>query len=112
MTQFSLNDIRPVDDTGLSVDEAKAKQEKLDIAKLLDRQENGFLIESMVEEFGMSYLEATTAWLEENSIPETQFAKFIPSGIIEKITSEALDENLLRPSVTRGEKTNTLDFLL
>ncbi|MGG7384165.1 late promoter transcription accessory protein, partial [Escherichia coli] len=55
---------------------------------------------------------ATTAFLEENSIPETQFAKFIPSGIIEKIQSEAIDENLLRPSVVRCEKTNTLDFLL
>ena len=81
-----------------------------EIEKIL--QENGFIIEKMVEEFGMSYLEATTAFLEENSIPETQFAKFIPSGIIEKIQSEAIDENLLRPSVVRCEKTNTLDFLL
>ena len=107
MTQFSLNDIRPVDETGLSEKELSIKKEKL-----LDRQENGFIIEKMVEEFGMSYLEATTAFLEENSIPETQFAKFIPSGIIEKIQSEAIDENLLRPSVVRCEKTNTLDFLL
>lgn len=112
MTQFSLNDIRPVDETGLSEKELSIKKEKDEIAKLLDRQENGFIIEKMVEEFGMSYLEATTAFLEENSIPETQFAKFIPSGIIEKIQSEAIDKNLLRPSVVRCEKTNTLDFLL
>lgn len=112
MTQFSLSDIKPVDETGLSEQELAVKHDKDDIAKLLDRQENGFIIESVVEQFGMSYLEATTAFLEENSIPETQFAKFIPTGIVEKITSEAIDENMLRPSVARGEKTNTLDFLL
>ncbi|UPW39416.1 late promoter transcription accessory protein [Escherichia phage vB_EcoM_ESCO47] len=112
MTLFSLSDIKPVDEAGLSEKELAVKQDKDDIAKLLDRQENGFLIESMVNQYGMTYLEATTAFLEENSIPETQFAKFIPSGIIEKITSEAVDENMLRPSIARGEKTNTLDFLL
>ena len=93
MTQFSLSDIKPVDEAGLSEQELAVKHDK-------------------VEQFGMSYLEATTAFLEENSIPETQFAKFIPTGIVEKITSEAIDENMLRPSVARGEKTNTLDFLL
>ena len=99
MTQFSLNDLAPAE-----------KSESLNT--LVDKQNNGFIIEALVEEHGMSYLEATTAFLEENSIPETQFAKFIPSGIIEKIQSEAIDENLLRPSVVRCEKTNTLDFLL
>jgi hypothetical protein len=99
MTLFSLSD------------ESKP-QEKTDLAELLDKQQNGFTIESMVEEQGLGYLEATTAWMEENSIPETQFAKYVPSGIIEKIRSEAIDEHMLRPSVSRGEKTNTLDFLL
>lgn len=103
MTQFSLSDIRPNEEVN---------QEKADLAKLLDKQENGFEIEAMVTEFEMTYLEATTAWLEENSIPETQYTKFIPTGIIEKIMSEAIDENLLRPSISRNEKTNTLDFLL
>ena len=45
MTQFSLNDIRPVDETGLSEKELSIKKEKDEIAKLLDRQENGFIIE-------------------------------------------------------------------
>lgn len=79
---------------------------------LLDKQQNAFLIESVVANFGYSYLEATTAFLEENSIPETQFARYIPQGIIDKIKNEALDDKLLRPSMSRTEKTNTLDFLL
>ena len=54
MTQFSLNDIRPVDETCLSEKELSIKKEKDEIAKLLDRQENGFIIEKMVEEFGLS----------------------------------------------------------
>lgn len=99
MTLFSLND------------ESQPK-EKTDVNELLDKQQNGFIIEAMVTELDMGYLEATTAWMEENSIPETQFSKYIPSGIIEKIRSEAIDEHMLRPSVSRGEKTNTLDFLL
>ncbi|QQG32240.1 hypothetical protein CkP1_0261 [Citrobacter phage CkP1] len=99
MTLFSLND-------------ESQPQVKADVNELLDKQQNAFTIESIVEEQGLGYLEATTAWMEENSIPETQFSKYIPSGIIEKIRSEAIDENLLRPSISRGEKTNTLDFLL
>lgn len=102
MTQFSLNDIKPEEKT----------QEKIDLEKLLDKHENGVEIEKMVTELQLTYLEATTAWLEENSIPETQFNKFIPSGVIEKIMSEAIDDNLLRPSISRTEKTNTLDFFL
>lgn len=104
MTQFSLNDIKP--------DASPVDQDKVDLAKLLDKHENGIEIEKMVDELQLTYLEAATAWLEENSIPETQFNKFIPAGIVEKIMSEAIDENLLRPSVSRGEKTNTLDFFL
>ncbi|AIX12237.1 late promoter transcriptional regulator [Citrobacter phage Moon] len=99
MTLFSLND-------------ESLPKEKANVDELLDKQQNGFTIEALVNEQGLGYLEATTAWMEENSIPETQFSKYIPSGIIEKIRSEAIDEHLLRPSVSRGEKTNTLDFLL
>lgn len=99
MTLFSLNDESPL-------------KEKANVDELLDKQQNGFTIEALVNEQSLGYLEATTAWMEENSIPETQFSKYIPSGIIEKIRSEAIDEHMLRPSVSRGEKTNTLDFLL
>lgn len=77
-----------------------------------NKQQIGFLIEAMVQEQGMSYLQATTAWLEENSIPEGQFARFVPSAIVDKIMNEAIDDNMLRPSMARTQKTNTLDFLL
>lgn len=99
MTQFSLNDLAPAE-----------KPESLNT--LVDKQNNGFIIEALVEEHGMSYLEAATHWLEENSFPETAFNKYIPGNIIEKIMSEALDDNLLRPSFSKQQKTNTLDFLL
>ena len=82
------------------------------INQLLDKQANGFAIESMVTELGMGYLEATTQWLEENSIPEGNFSRYIPPAIIGKIMSEALEENMLRPSFSQTHKTNSLDFLL
>ncbi len=82
------------------------------INQLLDKQANGFTIESMVTELGIGYLEATTQWLEENSIPEGNFNRYIPPAIIEKIMSEALEENMLRPSFSQTHKTNSLDFLL
>lgn len=82
------------------------------INQLLDKQANGFTIESMVTELGMGYLEATTQWLEENSIPEGNFNRYILPAIIEKIMSEALEENMLRPSFSQTHKTNSLDFLL
>lgn len=78
----------------------------------MNKQENGFEIESLIKKYGLTYLEATTQWLEENSIPEAQFARYIPGIIIEQISNEAVDENLLRPSMNKLQKTNTLDFLL
>lgn len=79
---------------------------------LVNKQQNGLDIEAFVEAEGCSYLEASTAWLEENSIPEGNFARYLPAGIIDKIMNEAIDDNLLRPSMARTQKTNTLDFLL
>ncbi|AHY25229.1 late promoter transcriptional regulator [Pectobacterium bacteriophage PM2] len=79
---------------------------------LLDKQQNGFYIESIVAKGELNYLEATTLFLEENSIPESLFSRYIPTGIVDKIRNEAIDDKLLRPSVARTQKTNTLDFLL
>ncbi|ARW57670.1 late transcriptional regulator [Kosakonia phage Kc304] len=103
MTQFSL-----LNDNGAPA----PLPSKDDISTSLDKQQNGFDIEKLVAETGSSYLEVTTAWLEENSIPEGQFARFIPTGIIDKIMSEAIDDHMLRPSMARTQRTNTLDFLL
>lgn len=83
-----------------------------DLSSLLDKQANGFAIEAIVAQGELGYLQATSQWLEENSIPEGNFNRFIPSTIIEKIKAEAVNEYMLRPSMSKTQKTNTLDFLL
>lgn len=88
------------------------KNTEVDIAASHNKQQNGFDIEALVALGEHTYLEATTMWLEENSVPEGNFSRYIPQAIIEKIMNEAIDDNLLRPSVARTQKTNTLDFLL
>lgn len=88
------------------------KNVEADIVASHNKQQNGFEIEAIVSKGELSYLEATTHWLEENSVPEGNFGRYIPQAIIEKIMNEAIDDNLLRPSVARTQKTNTLDFLL
>ncbi len=83
-----------------------------DVKKLLDKQKNGFEIEQLVVNEQLSYLEATTRWMEENSIPEGNHSRFIPTLIIDKIKDEAIKEHMLRPSMAKTEKTSSLDFLL
>lgn len=83
-----------------------------DIKKLLDKQKNGFVIEQLVVKEQLSYLEATSRWMEENSIPEGNHTRFIPALIIDKIKDEAINEHMLRPSMSKTEKTASLDFLL
>lgn len=83
-----------------------------DIKKLLDKQKNGFEIEQLVIKEQLSYLEATSRWMEENSVPEGNHARFIPVLIIDKIKDEAIKEHMLRPSMAKTEKTTSLDFLL
>lgn len=77
---------------------------------LLDKLNNGLIIEQYVAD-GMSYLEATTTWLEENSVLPTQYNKYIPPAIIDKITKEVLDDNVFRPSIAKSYQTSTLEFL-
>lgn len=87
-------------------------EELIPVSVLIDKQANGFAIEAIVFEDRIGYLQATTQWLEENSIPEGNFNRYIPSTIIDKIKSEAIEEHLFRPSVVRTQRTSTLDFLL
>ncbi|QOI66457.1 late promoter transcription accessory protein [Erwinia phage FBB1] len=100
MTQFSLSDI-----------EGESPQ-KVDINALLDKQRNGLIIENMVANDQMTYIEATVQWMEENSIPEGNHSRYIPLAIIDKIKNEAIKENLLRPSMAKTQQTNSLEFLL
>lgn len=97
--------------TPFSTDQEQA-EEPVSVSTLIDKQANGFAIEAIVAEGELGYLQATTQWLEENSIPEGNFNRYIPSTIIDKIKSEAVDDHMLRPSMSRTQRTSTLDFLL
>ena len=77
-----------------------------------DKQANGMEIEKMVIEGSITYLEATIDWLEGNGLPESSFAKYIPTPIIDKISVEAQEYNLLRPSLLKAKDSGSLDFLM
>lgn len=80
------------------------------VIEACDKQRVAAEIDEIVAQ-GSSYLEATSQWLQENSIPESQVHKYVPQPIIEKITVECIDEGLLRPSLTKVNKQPTLDFM-
>lgn len=84
----------------------------VNVKHLLDKQANGFSIEKLVIDEQLSYLEATSRWMEENSIPEGNYSRFVPQLIVDKIKDEAIKENALRPSMSKTEQTSNLDFLL
>lgn len=84
----------------------------VDFANIIDKQKAGAEIEYLVATTEQGYLGAASQWLQENSIPEAQFNKYVPQVIIDKIKDEAINDYLLRPSMSRTEKTNTLDFML
>ncbi|WJZ28143.1 late promoter transcriptional regulator [Serratia phage 92A1] len=80
---------------------------------LLDKTHAGLAIEQMlVNDSSLGYLEATVQWMEENSIEPSQFKRYIPQAIIDKIEHEAKSNQMLRPSVIKSLGTTTLDFLL
>jgi hypothetical protein len=49
--------------------------------------------------------------MEERSIPENQFSKYVPSTIIEKIKIETVEDGLLRPSQTKVNTHSSLEFM-
>lgn len=76
-----------------------------------DKQTIANEIEHLVKCEGLSYLEASSWWLEERSISENQFSKYIPDAIVEMIKQEVLEDNLLKPSLAKVNTHSTLDFL-
>lgn len=76
------------------------------------KQEITATIERQVQSEGCLYLEAASQWMDENGYPESQFSKHLPTSIIEKIRIEAVQENLLRPSLAEENDCATLDFIL
>lgn len=84
-----------------------------DLAELTDKTKNGLSVEAMLKaDSALGYLDATIIWMEENSIEPTQFSKYLPMTLIDKIKDEAIKGNMLRPSMSKTKVTNTLDFLL
>lgn len=74
-------------------------------------QTAAFEIDEFVEKEHLTYLEATSRWMEERSIPENMFSKYVPSTIVEKIKLEVVDDGLLRPSLTKSHSHSNLDFM-
>ena len=101
MTQFFLSD-----ESGLEPEQPTHKA----ILDAIDKQDAAAEIDELTKH-GASYLEATSQWMEERSIPENMFARYVPHVIIEKIKLETVEDGLLRPSVTKINTTSSLDFM-
>ena len=75
-----------------------------------NKTEVGLYIENLVASEGATYMEATLQWMDENSIDYAMLSKTVPKAIIDKISDEAIKNNLLRPSVVKDHATTqTLD---
>lgn len=73
---------------------------------------NGNIIEEFVWMEDVTYLEATTRFLEENDININDMSKYVPSIIIDKIKDECIKNNMVRPSIVEEYNSiTTIDFL-
>lgn len=71
------------------------------MSELGNKTEVGLFIENLVKSDGLTYMEATLQWLDENNIDVSLIQKVVPRAIIDKISDEAIKGNMLRPSVLR-----------
>lgn len=76
-----------------------------------DKQAIAMEIDTLIQDHELSVLEACSWWLEERSIPETQFARYIPEQIIERLKSEAIEDGTLKPTLAKQNTNGNLDFL-
>ncbi|AGJ71457.1 late promoters transcription protein [Escherichia phage Lw1] len=80
------------------------------MSEIGNKTEVGLYIENLVASEGATYMEATLQWMDENSIDYSMLNKTVPKAIIDKISDEAIKNNLLRPSVAKDHATTqTLD---
>ncbi|AAQ81534.1 gp33 [Aeromonas phage 31] len=79
---------------------------------LSDKTSNGLEIEALVVKEGLTYMEACIQWLEENSLEISNCQKYIPRALIDKLSQECIESDMLRPSIVRSMTRNTLDFLM
>ena len=76
-----------------------------------DKQTTGEEILQLMKSECIGYLQATTQWMEERSLPMNHFYRYIPETIVELISREAAEENMLKPSHAASVCHSTLDFL-
>lgn len=76
-----------------------------------DKAVIGLQIEKMVREQHLTYLEATTQFMEEHNIEMNQLNTYISTAIIDKIAVEAVESNQLRPSFAKTMRKNNLEDL-
>lgn len=78
-----------------------------------NKTEVGLYIENLVKSDGLTYMQATVQWMDENSIDYSLLNRTVPRAVIDKIRDEALTQNMLRPSLTQQHKaTQSLeDFM-
>lgn len=65
--------------------------------RMKNKQENGQYIE--INKGNQSYTDFVLDWADENNIDLIHIAKFVPQAILDKIKSEALALNKVRPSI-------------
>jgi len=82
-----------------------------EVVNLADKGANGLEIEKLAQEGG-SYLDAVIQWLEENSIEFNKYQKYVPRAIVDKLTQECVESEMLRPSMRKSLTRSTLDFLM
>ncbi|QFR55915.1 late promoter transcription accessory protein [Yersinia phage JC221] len=78
-----------------------------------NKTEVGLYIENLTVSENITYMEATIQWMDENNIEYSMLNKVIPRAIIDKISNEAIDGNMLRPSVALNHKSDSTleDFM-
>lgn len=81
------------------------------VADAYDKQTTASEIEALVVENQLSYLEAVSWWMEERSLSEAQYNRFIPEAIIDKLKAEVLEDEILKPTLTKQNTQANLDFL-
>lgn len=88
------------------------KSSKSEVNNLADKTANGLEIEKLVRDGKLTYLEAIIQWLEENSIEVDKYIKYVPKAIIDKVTQECIESDMIRPSMKTSLTRNTLDFFM
>ena len=82
-----------------------------EVKKTFDMQQTSIDIQNIVDSQHIGYLEAVIQWMEENSIPENNYNKYISESIVELIREEVIRENRIKPSLVKLNEKSSLDFM-